>query len=119
MENYRPVSLFPICGKIFERLIFNNLFNYFTENNLLSPHQSGFIPGDSCVQQLISITHEIYNAFDSNLSLEVRGVFLDISKAFDKVWYDGLIYKLKRNGITGDLLRLYKAFCQTGTRKLL
>ena len=71
--------------KIFERLIFNILFNYFIENNLLSPHQSGFIPSDSCVQQLISITHEIYNAFDCNPSLEVRGAFLDISKAFDKV----------------------------------
>ena len=103
IENYRPVSLLPVCGKIFERLIFNSLFNYFIENNLLLSHQSGFIPGNSCVQQLISITREIYNAFDCNPSLEVRGVFLDISKAFDKVWHDGLIYKLKRNGITGDL----------------
>ena len=49
IENYRPVSLLPICGKVFEHLIFNRLFNYFIENNLLSPHQSGFIPGDSCV----------------------------------------------------------------------
>ena len=109
-ENYRPVFLLSICGKVFERLIFNSLFNYFIENNLLSPHQSGFIPGDSCVQQLISITHEIYNAFDFNPSLEVRGVFLDISKAFDKVWHDGLIYKLKCNGIDGDLLRFIESF---------
>ena len=110
LENYRLVSLLPICDKILEHVIFNSLFNYFIENNLLSPHQSGFIPGDSCVQQLISITHEIYNAFDCNPSLEVRGVFLDISKAFDKVWHDGLIYKLKRNGITSDLLRLIESF---------
>ena len=41
--------------------------------------------------------------------IEVRGVFLDISKAFDKVWYGGLIYKLKRNGVTGDLLRLIES----------
>ena len=102
--------MLPICGKVFERLIFNSLFNYFIENNLLSRHQSGFIPGDLCVQQLISVTHEIYNAFDCNRSLEVRGVFLDISKAFDKVWHDGLIYKLKRNGINGDLLRLIESF---------
>ena len=60
--------------------------------------------------KLLSITHEIYNAFDCNPSLEVRGVFLDISKAFDKVWHDGLIYKLKRNGITSDLLRLIESF---------
>ena len=109
LENYRLVSLLPICDKILEHLIFNSLFNYFIENNLLSPHQSGFIPGDSCVQQLISITHEIYNAFDCNPSLEVRGVFLDISKAFDKVWHDGLIYKLKHNNITGDLLWLIES----------
>ena len=110
IENYRPASLLPICGKVFERLIFSSWFNYFTESHLLSPHQSGFIPGDSCVQQLISITHEIYNAFDCNPSLEVRGVFLDISKAFYKAWHDGLIYKLKRNGINGDLLRLIESF---------
>ena len=110
IENYRPVSLLPICGKVFERLIFNSLFNYFIKNNLLSPHQSSFIPDDSCVQQLISITHEIYNDFDCNPSLEVRGVFLDISKAFDKVWHDGLIYKRKRNSINGDLLRLIESF---------
>ena len=71
IENYKPVSLLSICGKIFERLVFNSLFNYFIENNLLSPHQSDFIPGDSPVQQVISITHEIYNGFDCNPSLEV------------------------------------------------
>ena len=89
-ENYKPVSLLPICDKVFERLIFNSMFNYFIENNLLSLHQSGFIPGDLRVQQLRSIAHETYNAFDCNLSLEVQGVFLDISKGFDKVWHDGL-----------------------------
>ena len=91
-------------------LIFNSLFNYFIENNLLSPHRSGFIPGNSCVQQLISVTHDIHNAFDYTPSLEVRGVFLDISKAFDKVWHNGLMYKFKRNGISGDLLRLIENF---------
>ena len=50
---------------------------------LITPHQSGFKPGDSCIKQLLSITHEIYKSFDDGL--EVRSVFLDISKAFDKV----------------------------------
>ena len=102
LKNYRPVSLLPICGKVFERLIYNSLFEYFIENDLISPNQSGFKPGDSCTNQLISITHEIYQSFDDGF--EVRGVFLDISKAFDKVWHDGLIYKLKQNGVAGDLL---------------
>ena len=89
LKNYRPVSLLPICGKIFERLIYINLFEYFIENDLISQNQSGFKPGDSCITQLISITNEIYQSFDDGL--EVRGAFLDISKAFDKIWQEGLI----------------------------
>ena len=60
LKNYRPVSLLPICGKIFEKLIFNEILKFFNENNLISPKQSGLKPRDSCINQLISITHEIY-----------------------------------------------------------
>ena len=75
------------------------------ENELTSPNQSGFKPGDSCINQLLAITHEIYKSFD--FGVEVRGIFLDISKAFDKVWYWGLIFELKQNGIFGNLLNLF------------
>ena len=92
LENYRPISLLPICSKIFEHLIYNEMFTFFTENNLISPNQSGFRPGDSCVNQLLAITHKIYKSF--NEGFEVRGVFLHISKAFDKVWHEGLLLKL-------------------------
>ena len=68
---------------------------------MISKDQSGFKPGDSCINQLLSTTHEIYKSFDDGL--EVRSVFLDISKAFDKVWHEGVIFKLKQNGISGDL----------------
>ena len=71
LKNYRPVSLLPICGKVFEHLINNSLFEYFIENNLISPNQSGFKPGDSCTNQLISITHEIYQSFDDGFKSEV------------------------------------------------
>ena len=86
LKSYRRISLLPICSKIFERLIYNEFFTYFTDNDLISPNQSGFRPGDSCVNQLIAITHEIYKSFDDGL--EVRGVFLDISKALDKIWHE-------------------------------
>ena len=71
---------------------------------MISDNQSGFKPGDSCINQLLSITHEIYQSLDDNL--EVRAVFLNISKAFDKVWHKGLIYKLKQNGIWGNILNI-------------
>ena len=93
-QTYRPVSLLPICDKIFERLIYNSLFEIFIANELISSSQSGFKPGDSCINQLLFVTHEIYKSFDNGY--EVRGVFLDISKAFDKVWHNGLIYKQKK-----------------------
>ena len=57
LKNYRLVSLLPICGEVFERLIYNSLFEYFIENDLISPNQSGFKPGDPCTNQLVSITH--------------------------------------------------------------
>ena len=69
---------------------------------MISQNQSGFKPGDSCVDQLISITHKMYQSFDDGL--EVRGVFLNMSKGFDKVWHEDLINKLMQNGVKDNLL---------------
>ena len=64
---------------MFERVIYNPVFNYFQSNRLSTPSQSGFLPGDSCISQLLSIIHEIQTAFDENPTIDVRGVFLDKS----------------------------------------
>ena len=107
VKNYRPISLLPVFAKMFERVIYNSLFNYFLSNRLFTPFQSGFLPGDSCIAQLLSI-HEIQTAFHENPTVDVRGVFLDISKAFDKVWHDEIIFRLKSYGVEGELLLLLK-----------
>ena len=61
----------------------------FLENKLIKTYQSGFKPGDSCINQVLPITRQIYKSFDDGT--EVRSVFLDISKAFNKVWYNGVL----------------------------
>ena len=117
LNNYRRISLLTICSKIFERLIFNEMFGFFIENDLISQHQSGFKPGNSCINQLLSITHEIYQSFDEGF--DVRSVLLDISKAFDKVWHDDLIFKLKQNGISGNLLNLLSNFLRNRKQRVV
>ena len=108
--HYRPISLLPICGKIFEEIIFNNLYSYLNVDNLITKNQSGFRPGDSTTNQLLYLVNEIHKAFENPKSLEVRAVLLDISKAFDKVWHKGLLFKLKQNDVSGSLLMFFQDY---------
>ena len=119
MNNYQPIPLLPVFGKIFEKIIFNKPYKFLLEEKLLNPNQSGFRPSDSCINQLIAITHEIFKAFDCNPPLEVRSVFLDISKAFDKVWHEGLIYKIKSMGVSGQLLNLRENYLTNRHQRVL
>ena len=111
IKNRRTVSFLPICGKIFERLIFNEIFRFLSLIIFFTK------PGDSCINQLLSITHEIYKLFDDRL--KVRGAFLDIFNAFDRVWHEGLISKLKRYGISGDLFQVLSAFLSSSMERVV
>ncbi len=84
ISNYRPVSLLSSIGKVMERIVFNVLFEYFRTNFLISVWQSGFIPGHSTVTHLV----EMYDIFCKAVSQgkEIRVVFCDVSRAFDRVW---------------------------------
>ena len=110
VNNYRPISLLPTFANSFEKIIFNRICNFLSEEELLNPNQSGFRPSDSCINQLLAITPEIFEAFNCNPYLEVRSVSLDISKAFDKVWLEGLLYKLKTMGISGEFYNLLENY---------
>ena len=115
--NYRPISLLPVCGKILEKIIFDQLYPFLNKNNLISKNQSGFRPGDSTIYQLIDITSNIYESFEKYD--ETRALFLDISKAFDKVWHEGLFYKLKCNGISGNLYNLLENYLQNRYQRVV
>ena len=95
-ENYRPISLLLICGKLFDKIMFDEIYTHLQENNFLSPKQSGFRPGDSTINQLLSTTNGIPVAFDQYPTRET--------------WYEGLSSKLKSNGIQGKLLNLIISF---------
>ena len=83
VKNYQPTYLLPIFGKIsLFLIIFNKIYHFLLEEKLLKPN---------LLNQLLAITREIFEAFDCNAPLEVRSVFLDISKAFDKVWHESLL----------------------------
>ena len=107
----------PISGKILEKFIFDNLYTYIFSNDFISDKQSGYRKGDSTIKQLLSITHEIHKAFDN--SHEVRAVFLDISKAFDTVWHEGLLFKLKRIGIEGDMISIIESFLSERKQRVI
>jgi hypothetical protein len=118
-QNYRPISLLPIFGKIFEKIIFEEIYRHLCDNDLLSIHQSGFRPGDSTINQLLVITHRIYSGFEEIPSKESRAVFLDLSKAFDRVWHGGLLYKLECSGVSGNLLHLISNFLSNREQRVL
>ena len=117
VSNHRPISLLNSEDKLFERLVFKYLFNHLRDNNLLSSLQSGFIPGDSSVNQLTFLYNTFCKAIDSGK--EVRAVFCDISKGFDRVWHAGLIYKLRAAGVTGEVLAWFKSFLSNRRQRVV
>ena len=100
--NYRPISLLSCVGKLFESCIHKYVFNFLKENNILTSSQSGFMPNDSCVNQLLCIYNELLTSHDKGIASQA--VYLDITKAFDRVWHRGLLVKLSSVGIRGRLL---------------
>ena len=115
--NYRPISLLPLFAKTFENTLLLKMYNHFTSNNLIPKNQSGFRPNDSVTNQLICLVDSIHSYL--NINLDVRSVFLDMSKAFDKVWHEGLLFKLKQNGINGKLLNLLKSYLANRNQQVL
>ena len=101
-NNYRPVSLLSCVSKILERIVFKHVFNYLRDNQLISSDQSGFKPGDSTTNQLSFLYHTFCKALDEKKDVHI--IFFDIRKAFDRVYHKGLIYKLRKIGIYGNLL---------------
>ena len=110
LKNYRPLLLLSICGKIFKTLLFNNrMIKFLLKTNLLYQ----ISPDLNCVIfALISFYLLLTISESFAVGLEVRSILLDISKAFDKVWYDGISFKLTQNRILRNLLNFLHDFLE-------
>ena len=97
--NYRPISLLSSSSKFLEKIVTKRLYEYLMDNNLLIEQTSDFKGKDSTVNQLLKIVHQIY--LDINNGKDTCLVFLDVSKAFDRVWHKGLLFKLRQLGNFG------------------
>ena len=103
------LSLLPVvCLKYLRSVFFKHVSNVFSDNDIITPLQSGFTSGDSTSYQLTHLYDYIAQAMDRGK--EVRPIFYDIGKAFDRVWHNGLLHKLWINGIRGSLLKWFESY---------
>ena len=108
IENYRPVSILPIFGKIFEKIIYKRLYTFFTANDILSNEQFGFRKGHSTSHALHKSVDSITTSTSSGN--HVLGIFIDLSKAFDTLDHRILLRKLENYGVRGQALGLLKSY---------
>ena len=116
-SNYRPVSLLSCVSKCIEKIGFKYIFNHLLFNSLLCKFQSVFIPGYSTTHQLVELYHTILLALDNKDMTSIT--FADVSKAFDRVWIRGLILKLERYGVKGELLCWLKSYLSNRCQRVI
>ncbi len=111
VENYRPISLLSCISKVFERCVCKDIMNFFREHHVINKAQAAYIgAGSSTITQLIELYDDILKRLDKGE--DVHMVFCDCSKAFDRVWHQGLLFKLQQSGITGKLLNWLRNYLE-------
>ena len=108
--NYRPISLLNVISKFFERVIYNQIYAYFTNNNLFFNSQYGFRTKHSTEDAAIELIDQVHKVFENNPEDHVVSVFLDLSKAFDTIDHEIMLKKLAHYGITGAALQWFRSY---------
>lgn len=107
-SSYRPISLLPSLSKLFEKLILTRLLAVVEENNIMMPEQFGFRRGHSTSHQLLRLTNTIRS--NKAVSKSTAMALLDVEKAFDNVWHDGLVYKLVSLNVPTYLIKIIQNY---------
>ena len=115
--NYRPVSLTSHIIKLFERVLRKHIVKFLEDHQIIHSSQHGFRPCRSCLTQLLHHLESVLNILETNQNADV--VYLDLSKAFDKVNHEILIHKLQLSGISGKILLWVKNFLDNRTQKVV
>jgi len=107
-SSYRPVSLLPVCSKILEKVVYNQLLDFLECNKLLDNEQHGFRQGKSTISAGINFIESIIDSVDKNEN--IVGIFLDLTKAFDSVSHDKLLKQLTSLNIKGKELNWFNSY---------
>ena len=117
VNNYRPVSLTSIVCKTMEKLIRENMMTHLVSNNIISRHQHGFVPGRSCVTQILEALDVWTNILDEGGGVDV--IYMDFQKAFDSVPHRRLLLKMKATGIHSNVLGWVQSFLSDRKQKVV
>ena len=112
-NNYRPISLTNTIVKIIEKLIKNRLVHYLESNNLFIKNQSGFRSHKRTIDNIFFIKQKSLEAFTKKRAksvMKVGGIVFDIEKAFDKVWHEGLLFKMHQLKVPSKIAQWIKIF---------
>ena len=115
LTNYRPISLLPVFSKVLEKIMYDQTYEYLTENNIINEHQFGFRAGYSCQDLILKFTSDMTDAFNKKFGI---AIMCDLSKAFDSIQRSTLLCKLKQYGITGKAFDWYSSYFDHRTQRV-